>query len=146
MAADGELGRRRGNTIGRSVDELEAIFDRLDGHPRLGVCLDSCHLFVSGIDVTDPDAYAAVLDSLDKAHRPRPGARAARQRRAAPLGSNRDRHANVGEGEIGEQLGVFLAHPAVQGLPAVLETAGRDGHQPGAEDVQELRDLHARWK
>ena len=63
----------------------------------------------------------------------------------APLGSNRDRHANVGEGEIGEQLGVFLAHPAVQGLPAVLETAGRDGHHPGAEDVQDLRDLHARW-
>jgi deoxyribonuclease-4 len=134
-----------GNTIGRSVDELETIFHRLDGHPRLGVCLDSCHLFVSGCDVRDPEAYAAVLDSLDKAI----GLDRLRWLHVndsqAPFNSNRDRHANVGEGEIGEQLGVFLAHPAVQGLPAVLETAGRDGHHPGAEDVQDLRDLHARW-
>ena len=91
----------------------------------------------------DPDAYAAVLDSLDKAI----GLDRLRWLHVndsqAPFGSNRDRHANVGEGEIGEQLGVFLAHPAVQGLPAVLETAGRDGHHPGAEDVQDLRDLHS---
>lgn len=135
-----------GATIGRSVDELEVIFDRLDGHPRLGVCLDSCHLYVSGCDVTDPDAYAAVLDSLD-------GAIGLDRLRAlhvndsaAPLGSNRDRHANVLEGELGEQLGVFLAHPAVQDLPAVMETPGKDGHGPRAEDVQVLRDLYARWK
>jgi deoxyribonuclease-4 len=134
-----------GNTIGRSVDELARIFDRLDGHPRLGVCLDSCHLFVSGVDVRDPDAWAAELDALDKAI----GLDRLRwlhvNDSVAPLGSNRDRHANVGEGEIGEQLGAFLSHPAVQGLPAVLETAGRDGHHPGAEDIQDLRDLHARW-
>jgi deoxyribonuclease IV len=134
-----------GNTIGRSVDELATIFDRLAGHPRLGVCLDSCHLFVSGVDVRDPDAYAALLGSLDAAI----GLDRLRWLHVndsqAPLGSNRDRHANVGEGEIGEQLGVFLAHPAVQALPAVLETTGRDGHHPGAEDVQDLRDLHARW-
>jgi deoxyribonuclease IV len=135
-----------GATIGRSVEELEVIFDRLDGHPRLGVCLDSCHLYVSGCDVSDPDAYAAVLDSLD-------GAIGLDRLRAlhvndaaAPLGSNRDRHANVLEGEIGEQLGVFLAHPAVQDLPAVMETPGKDGHGPRAEDVQVLRDLYARWK
>ncbi len=135
-----------GATIGRSVEELEVIFDRLDGHPRLGVCLDSCHLYVSGTDVTDPGAYAAVLDSLD-------GAVGLDRLRAlhvndsaAPLGSNRDRHANVLEGEMGEQLGVFLAHPAVQELPAVLETPGKDGHGPKAEDIQVLRDLYARWK
>jgi deoxyribonuclease-4 len=64
----------------------------------------------------------------------------------APLGSNRDRHANVLEGEMGEQLGVFLAHPAVQDLPAVMETPGKDGHGLKAEDVQVLRDLYARWK
>ena len=134
-----------GNTIGRSVDELATIFDRLDGHPRLGICLDSCHLFVSGCDVRDPDAYGSVLDSVDAAI----GLDRLRALHVndsqAPFNSNRDRHANVGHGEIGEQLGVFLAHPAVQGLPAVLETEGRDGHHPGAEDVQDLRDLHARW-
>jgi deoxyribonuclease-4 len=134
-----------GNTIGRSVDELATIFDRLDGHPRLGICLDSCHLFVSGCDVRDPDAYASVLDSVDRAI----GLDRLRWLHVndsqAPFNSNRDRHANVGQGEMGEQLGVFLAHPAVQGLPAVLETEGRDGHHPGAEDIQDLRDLHARW-
>ena len=64
---------------------------------------------------------------------------------AAPLGSNRDRHANVGEGLIGERLGAFLAHPAVQQLPALLEVPGPDGHGPDAAEVRKLRELHARW-
>ena len=64
---------------------------------------------------------------------------------AAPLGSNRDRHANVLEGELGERLGAFLAHPAVQKLPAVMETPGPAGHGPDAAEVQKLRDLHKRW-
>ena len=64
---------------------------------------------------------------------------------AAPLGSNRDRHANVLEGELGERLGAFLAHKAVQRLPAVMETPGPDDHGPDAAEVQKLRDLHARW-
>ena len=64
---------------------------------------------------------------------------------AAPLGSNRDRHANVLEGELGERLGAFLAHPAVQKLPAVMETPGPDGHGPDAPEMQKLRDLHKRW-
>src|SRR5437868_1164181 len=42
-----------GGTIGRSIEELAALYDRLDGHPRLGLCLDSCHLYASGVDVTD---------------------------------------------------------------------------------------------
>ena len=64
---------------------------------------------------------------------------------AAPLGSNRDRHANVLEGELGERMGAFLAHPAVQSLPAVMETPGPEGHGPDAAEIQKLRDLHARW-
>jgi deoxyribonuclease IV len=63
----------------------------------------------------------------------------------AALGSNRDRHANVGEGEIGEELGVFLAHPLLQGLPMILEVPGPDGHGPDADEVRKLRELHARW-
>ena len=64
---------------------------------------------------------------------------------AAPLGSNRDRHADVLEGELGERLGAFLAHPSVQRLPALMDTPGPDGHGPDAAEVQKLRDLHARW-
>ena len=62
----------------------------------------------------------------------------------APLGSNRDRHANILEGELGEKIGVFLANPRLQGLPAVLETAGPDGHGPDAAELQKTKDLHAR--
>ena len=63
----------------------------------------------------------------------------------APLGSNRDRHDNVGEGLLGEKLGVFLGHPRLQGLPAVLEVPGPDGHGPDAGQVQATKDLHDRW-
>ncbi len=62
----------------------------------------------------------------------------------APLGSNRDRHDNIGEGLIGEELGVFLSHPKLQGLPAYLEVPGTDGHGPDAEQVRKLKELHAR--
>jgi deoxyribonuclease-4 len=134
-----------GGTVGRSIDELATIVDALDGHPRLGVCLDSCHLYVSGIDVGEPTAVAATLKEL----KGRVGLDRLRALHvndaAAPLGSNRDRHANVLEGELGERLGAFLAHPAVQHLPALMETPGPDGHGPDAAELQKLRDLHARW-
>jgi deoxyribonuclease-4 len=133
-----------GGTIGRSVDELAVLVDRLDRHPRLGLCLDSCHLWVSGVDVTDPPVFASTLDEVDE----RVGLDRLRclhlNDAAAELGSNRDRHANVLEGVMGEGLGVFLADPRVQGLPAILETPGPDGHGPDAAEVQRLRDLHAR--
>jgi deoxyribonuclease-4 len=134
-----------GGTIGRSVDELVAIVHALDRHPRLGICLDACHLFVSGVDAGDPDTIAGILADLDA----RIGLDRLRALHvndaAAPLGSNRDRHANVLDGELGERMGAFLAHPAVQSLPAVMETPGPDGHGPDAAEMQKLRDLHARW-
>jgi deoxyribonuclease-4 len=134
-----------GGTIGRSIDELAAIYDALDGHPRLGVCLDSCHLFVSGYNVTDRAALDEVLDEVNR--------KIGRDRlrvlhvndAQAPLGSNRDRHANIGEGFLGEKLGVFIGHPDLQSLPALLEVPGKDGHGPDADEVRKLRDLHARW-
>ena len=90
-----------GGTIGRSVDELAVLVDRLDRHPRLGICLDSCHLWVSGVDVTDRAALDACVDEVEE----RIGLDRLRALHvndaAAPLGSNRDRHANLGEGEIG---------------------------------------------
>ena len=134
-----------GGPIGRSLDELAALVDALDRHPRLGVCLDSCHLYVSGVDVGDPAAVAAGLDEFES----RIGLDRLRALHvndaAAPRGSNRDRHANVLEGELGERLGAFIADPRVQALPAVMETPGPEGHGPDAAEVQKLRDLHKRW-
>ncbi|MGH2998691.1 MAG: deoxyribonuclease IV [Gaiellaceae bacterium] len=133
-----------GGTIGRSIDELATIFERLDRHPRLGICLDSCHLYASGVDVTDPAALDACLDGVD-ASIGLDRLRALHVNDSAmPLGSNRDRHANIGEGLLGEQLGVFLGNPRLQGLPAVLETAGPDGHGPDADEVRKTKELRSR--
>jgi deoxyribonuclease-4 len=135
-----------GGTIGRSIEELAAIVDRLDRHRRLGLCLDSCHLWVSGIDVGRREELNRLLREVD-------GSIGLDRLRvlhvndaASELGSNRDRHANVGEGRIGEELGQFLAHPKLQKLPALLETDGKDGHGPDADEVRKLRELHARWR
>jgi len=131
-----------GGTMGRSVDELGRILEQLDGHPRLGICLDSCHWWVSGIDVTDPEVLHAALVEL--------GARIGLDRlrclhindAQVGLGSNRDRHAALGEGTIGDGMAMFLAHPAFQEIPAILETPGADGSYTG--ELALLAALHSR--
>ena len=134
-----------GGTIGRSVEELATLYERLDRHPRLGICLDSCHLYVSGVDVTDPAALDACLDDVDASI----GLDRLRALHvndsATPLGSNRDRHANVLEGLMGEHLGVFLGNARLQGLPAVLETAGPENRGPDAAEIAKTKALPARW-
>lgn len=134
-----------GGTMGRSVEELATLYERLGRHPRLGVCLDSCHLYVSGVDVTEPALLDACLDEVDSTI----GLDRLRALHvndsAAPLASNRDRHANILEGLLGERLGVFLGNPRLQGLPAVLETAGPENRGPDANEVRKAKELHARW-
>jgi deoxyribonuclease-4 len=134
-----------GATVGRSLEELETLMDRLDKHPRLGLCLDSCHMWASGYDVTDPKELDKVVKQIDK----RMGIDRVRALHvndsSTPLGSNRDRHANVLEGEMGEGMGAFLAHPAFQHLGCYLEVPGVDKSGPNAQQIQALRDLHARW-
>jgi deoxyribonuclease-4 len=130
-----------GGTMGRSVAELEALFDALGGHPALGLCIDSCHWWASGVDVTDAAALGDALGELD--------ARIGLDRlrclhvndSQTPLGSNRDRHAPVGDGLLGAGLATFLGHPAFQDLPAIVET-GRSGGAPNADDMDRLRALH----
>jgi deoxyribonuclease-4 len=133
-----------GGTIGRSLGELQTLLERLDRHPRLGVCLDSCHLYASGYDVTDSTAVDELVGELDA------GIGIDRLRAlhvndsATPLGSNRDRHANILEGEIGEGLGVFLAHPAFQELNAYLEVPGVNRSGVTREELEKVRAVHKR--
>jgi deoxyribonuclease-4 len=137
-----------GGTIGRSVDELGVICDALDGHERLGICLDSCHWWASGVDVTSPAALDDALADLDA----RLGLDRLRMLHVndtkTPLGSNRDRHEVVPDGVLGNELAVFLGHPAFRALPAVLETWPHGGLS--SADMDLLRTLRrrgqARWR
>jgi deoxyribonuclease-4 len=133
-----------GGTIGRSLDELATLYDACSKHERLGICLDSCHLWVSGYDVTDRKALDALLRDLDK----RIGLDRLRALHVndakAALGSNSDRHANVLDGELGEGLGVFVGHPEAARPAGGDGTPGPDGHGPDAGEMKKLRDLHAR--
>ena len=131
-----------GGTIGRSIVELAALADALDRHPRLGLCLDSCHWWASGIDVSDAGALDEALADLDA----RIGLERLRVLHVndsqTPLGSNRDRHELVGKGLIGDGLATFLGHPAFAGLPAITETWEDRGGE--TEDLDRMRDLRRR--
>jgi deoxyribonuclease-4 len=135
-----------GGTLGRSFEELAALLDASGGGKRLGVCLDSCHLFASGYDVRTRDSLAEVIDEFDRTVGcDRLGSLHANDSVVA-LGSNRDRHAIMGEGELGESgCAVFLSEPRFEKLPCVLET-GRDGGAPAAEDVALAKKLRTRGK
>jgi deoxyribonuclease-4 len=131
-----------GATIGRSIDELAEIFRRIS-HPRLGLCLDSCHLWVSGVDVTDPAALDAMVAQVN-AEIGLDRLRALHVNDATEgLGTNRDRHANIGQGVLGKKLAVFLGHPAFENLPAVAETPGPDNHGPDAAEMKRFKKLVA---
>ena len=135
-----------GGTLGRSFEELAALIDAAGGGKRLGTCLDSCHLFASGYDVSTRDSLAEVINEFDRTVGcDRLGALHVNDS-AVALGSNRDRHAIMGEGELGEKgCAVFISEPRFGKLPGVLET-GRDHGSPAAEDVALAKKLRTRGK
>ncbi|CAA9481292.1 MAG: Endonuclease IV [uncultured Solirubrobacteraceae bacterium] len=133
-----------GGTLGRSFDELAALLEAAGGHERLGVCLDSCHLYASGFDIRTAEGLTATLDEHDRmCGAERLGSLHLNDSKVA-LGSNVDRHALVGKGELGEDgCAVFLSEPRFDGLPCVLETLS-DPKNPGPEDVRACEALRER--
>jgi deoxyribonuclease-4 len=124
-----------GGTLGRSFEELAELLGASGGSDRIGICLDSCHLLASGYDIRTPKGLADTLQQFDRIV----GLDRLRSLHVndsmTPLGSNRDRHALLGEGELGERgCATFLSEPLFERLPCLLET-GRDGGAPSAEDV-----------
>jgi deoxyribonuclease-4 len=128
--------------LGRDFDQTAELIDLAGSGKRLGLCLDSCHLYVQGYDVTDPEHLSAIVDEAD--------AKVGLDRlrclhvndAAAPLGSCRDRHANIGKGEMGKQgLAAFLSEPRFEGLPATLETPGPNKKGPDKKEVQAAKRL-----
>jgi deoxyribonuclease-4 len=131
-----------GATVGRSFEELAAILDAAGPAlaPRLGVCLDTQHLWASGISYTsveEADDVVARFDAIIGLDRLRC---LHLNDSKVDLGANRDRHANVGEGTIGAlNLGLLLSHPALVDLPAMLEVPG-DGDGARASDIAAARE------
>jgi deoxyribonuclease-4 len=134
-----------GGTLGRSFEELAALLDAAGGQKRLGICLDSCHLFASGYDVRTRAALGDMIDEFDRIV----GCDRLQVLHVndsmTGLGSNRDRHVNPGDGEIGvEGMIAFLSEPRFEGLPAILEGPGRSGKEIEPVDVGWAFDLRAR--
>jgi deoxyribonuclease-4 len=131
-----------GGTLGRSFSELAELMDAAGGSKRLGLCLDSCHLFASGFDIRTEEGMTAVVEECDKlVGLDRLGSLHLNDSQT-PLGSNRDRHANVGEGELGPRgCAVFLSEPHFDDLPCVLETQGPEHTGPSKAEITRSRRL-----
>ena len=133
-----------GGTLGRSFEELAALIEAAGGGQRLRVCLDSCHLLASGYDIRTADGLSEVLDQFDSVvGMDRLGSLHVNDS-MTPLGSNRDRHINLGEGEIGpDGIGAFLSEPRFDGMPCVLEGPGRGGKGLVPADLEDANAIRA---
>ncbi|HVB76195.1 MAG TPA: deoxyribonuclease IV [Candidatus Nitrosotalea sp.] len=133
-----------GGCVGARFEEIRAMLDALDD-PRVGVCFDTCHAFASGYDLRTDETAAATLDEWDRV--------VGLERLWAvhcndsqfPLGSNRDRHANIGQGEIGEEgFATLLGDARLEQVPFVLEVPGFTGAGPDRENLEILARLAGR--
>jgi len=131
-----------GGTLGRDLSELARLVEFGGGHERIGICLDCCHLLASGFEVRERQSLSKIVDELE--------AKIGLERLRAlhindskmPLGSNRDRHASLGDGELGDRgLRVFLSEPRFDGLPALLETPGPDRSGPDVAEIRKAKRL-----
>jgi deoxyribonuclease-4 len=132
-----------GDTIGRTFAQLRAVADAVGAPERLGFCLDTQHLFASGYPIHEPGGVDAVLDDFDREIGI--GRLRCLHLNDSKVGfaSNRDRHENIGDGEIGEAgFRNLLGAAALQGLPAILEVPGIDGGGTDAENMRRIRTLH----
>jgi len=131
-----------GGTLGRSFAELASLIDAAGGDPRLGMCLDSCHLYASGYNIRTAEGLDhALIECEREVGLERIGSLHLNDSKVA-LGSNVDRHADIGEGELGDEgCAAFLSEPRFAGLPCVLETPGPDRTGPTVEQLKHCRGL-----
>jgi deoxyribonuclease-4 len=130
----------QGASLCSLVDELGPYFEALDRHPRLGVCLDTCHAFAAGHDLAAPGGVKRMLDDLVATVGPDRLRLIHANDSKDVCGAAKDRHANIGSGHIGaEPFADLMGHPATDGVPLVIETPGGEaGH---AADIARLKEL-----
>ena len=132
----------QGTTLGRTFEEIGAIIERLDDKDRIGVCIDTCHVFAAGYDIRDADSYAATMSAFDAnvgfhflkcVHL---------NDSQKGLGSHVDRHAHIGQGEIGTAgFGFVVNDERLAGLPGILETPKDAAGEEDAMNLATLRGL-----
>lgn len=151
-ALDGYTGRTRllletmsgqGSEVGYDPGHLRRIFEAVDWHPALGVCLDSCHLFAAGFDLRTPDGVAGMVETFDRViGLDRIGCLHLNDSKT-PLGSHRDRHELIGKGHLGRAgIRAVLEDPFLQTLPVVLETPVNDIREYG-DEIRAVREILA---
>jgi len=120
-----------GTTMGASFAELGAIIDAVSDASRIGICLDTCHAFAAGYELRTAEGLAQTLGSFDREVGLSRLNLVHLNDSKYPLAARRDRHAHIGQGEIGEQgLSLIVNHPALRELPFILETPKEiDGQQ-----------------
>jgi deoxyribonuclease-4 len=140
-----ELTCGAGTLLGGRLEEIEEIIARSRFPERLGVCVDTCHVFASGYSIDEPDGYEGFWDELER--------RLGRDRLGAihlndsqhPRGSRRDRHAPIGRGQIGDETFTrLLRDERLRAVPMVVETPSDEQDRGHARDLRRLRRLVAR--
>jgi len=134
-----------GGTMGVTVAELGAMIDSVGGDERLGVCLDTAHLLASGHELRTAAGLDELVTSFDRAIGRERLVMVHLNDSKSALGSNRDRHENIGEGEIGrEAMRLIVNYPAFSDIPGILEVPGYDGQGPDRANLDTLRELRGK--
>lgn len=130
----------QGTSLGRRFEELAAILERVERPERLGICLDTCHLFAAGYELRTPEGYAATMRELERTLGSGRVKAIHLNDSKAGLGSRVDRHTHIGEGALGTAAFRLLLHdPRFRGVPMILETP-KDGDD-GSADRRNLARL-----
>lgn len=129
----------KGSEVGRNFEELQAILERVERKEKMGICLDTCHVWDAGYDiVNDLDGVLEEFDSIIGLEH----LKAVHLNDSMnPLSSHKDRHEKIGQGQIGlEAMKKIVLHPKLQGLPFILETPNDD--VGWAEEIAIIREIH----
>jgi deoxyribonuclease IV len=131
-----------GGTMGVNFQELGAMIESVGGDKKVGLCLDTCHLLAAGYDIRSREGLDTTLADLDRWCGIDRVELLHLNDSKTPLASNRDRHANIGEGELGlDGLRQIINHPAFAKLPGITEVPGMHEEGPDLENMRRLESL-----
>jgi len=132
----------QGNCVGKDFAEIGAVIRGLDNDPRVAVCIDTCHAYAMGYDISTREGCELAFEEFDREVGLRRLVAVHANDSKMPLGGVRDRHENIGDGHIGyEGFQAFMSHPGVQDVPFLLEVPGLEKKGPDAENVARLKKI-----